>query len=736
VIWAIPLALASILLCLGLALRIRRARLNQVAAHLGSLVEAKQRGSHKSPLQVPYIDLSRCAGCATCIQACPEEGVLGLLDGKAQVIHGARCVGHGACARECPFDAIEVTIQDLQSREDIPALSADFESPQVPGLFLAGEVTGYALVRTAVEHGRQIATTIADRLSGGPQHSCDWDVIIVGAGPAGMAASLEAKARGLRFITLEQEEIGGTVARYPRRKLVMTQPMNLPLHGPLNRNSYMKEELVTLWQELAAKHELPIRSGEVFTGLTPDVNGGFTLRTANEQFQTRFVCLAIGRRGTPRKLGVSGEELAKVTYSLVDAAAYQDRRLLIVGGGDSAVEAAMSLAEEPGNKVTISYRREDFFRLKAKNDKRIRKALADGLVRAEFSSSVAEVSPDTATLIYTDGRATQEIENDEVFVMAGGIPPFKLLGGLGVSFDPADRPAQRELEAQGTGLLRAVTALGLLSLSLGCFAYLFRNYYAVNRSIRPLQAIHELLRPTGAVGLSCGIAAALCILANLSYLERRRASSWLPGSLSQWMRLHVVTGFGALGLALIHSAYLPVNTVGGRSLLALALVVVTGTIGRYIYSLVPHNAAGGDLGLAELDRELSVICESCARIDTQMAQWIRSEVRALVIQEHWRQGFFARVQGLLSSRRGLNETLQRLDQRCQAAGMSSDKARELRLLTNSACWTALSGAHYQDLHGLLTSWRFFHRWLTVGMVLLLLLHIGTAIRYLRGLAWS
>ncbi|MCK5942292.1 MAG: NAD(P)-binding domain-containing protein, partial [Planctomycetes bacterium] len=403
------LILAALVTGLVIAALLRRRA--EVRAHERSLSErsrAVERGSHRARLQHPSVDLANCIGCGACVRACPEDGVLQLAYGQAVVVHGARCVGHGLCADACPTSAIALTLGDLSSRSDLPAVDQHNEAIGAPGLFLAGEITGFALVRTAVAHGAMVARAVHERLQGGDGVGEDEagddvvDLVVVGAGPAGLACLLAAKELGLRAIGLDQaEELGGTVAAYPRKKLVMTQPMELPLHGRLGRLEYTKEQLVELWQELAARHQLDVRlqtTVDRVDPLPPTGAARFEVVAGDRRFRARCVCLSVGRRGTPRRLGVPGEDLDKVAYSLLDAQGYRDRRVLVVGGGDSAVEAALALAEQPGNEVVLSYRREHFSRLKAKNEQRILAAIDDGLVTARLGTVVDEITADAVVL--------------------------------------------------------------------------------------------------------------------------------------------------------------------------------------------------------------------------------------------------------------------------------------------------------------------------------------------------
>ena len=517
--WILLSTIFASLAFVTLVISFRRVETHRLSRRLSELAEAKQKGTHRARLQYPHVDLSCCLGCGSCIKACPEEGVLELIHGQAVVIHGARCVGHGLCATTCPVGAISLTLGDVQERRDIPALTDQLEVRQVPGLFLAGEVSGYALIRTAITHGTAVAKEVANRLAGPSASTLGddgvYDLIIVGAGPAGIAASLQAKSDGLHFLCIDQEQPGGTVAKYPRRKLVMTQPVVLPLHGPLKKTSYSKEELLGLWTNLVQEHQLPVRTDEEFTGVEAMPGGGFQLRTSRGEYVCHHVCLALGRRGTPRKLGVRGEELHKVAYSLIDAESYQGRRILVVGGGDSAVEAALGLAEQPGNHVTLSYRQAGFFRLKARNEARLAEAIQDKRLKCLLSSHVREILDDRVHLQITqEGETPQDrlIPNDDVFVMIGGIPPFKLLEQCGVSFDPADRPAPPPLGERGTGLYSALIAALVMSVAAAAWTYACRSYYALTEVQRPLSDLHRWLRPAGWCGLGCGVAATLLIV--------------------------------------------------------------------------------------------------------------------------------------------------------------------------------------------------------------------------------
>ena len=408
----------------------RRIERRQRARVVTEIREAKDRGTDRPVGQYPHIDRYACIGCGSCVRACPEAGVLDLVDGIAHVVQASKCIGHALCAQACPVDALEVGLGDTSRRADIPRLTDDLEA-SVPGLFIAGELGGLALIRHAVDQGVRAIESIARRGRAGPRSPDVRDVLIVGAGPCGIAASLKAIECGLDYVTIDQDDPGGTIRKYPRRKLVMTQPVSLPLGEKLERTEYFKEDLVAFWQGLIERHGLRIRPHTKLIGL--ECAGElFIARTSGGMIRARTVLLALGRRGTPRRLGVPGEESEHVLYQLVDAATYRDMDLLVVGGGDSAIEAATALADQSGNRVTLSYRKHDFFRIKSRNEERIRAYVASGRIDVLYESRVTAIETDRAVLDLAGEART--VPARFVFVFAGGEPPFPLLKSMGVAF--------------------------------------------------------------------------------------------------------------------------------------------------------------------------------------------------------------------------------------------------------------------------------------------------------------
>lgn len=378
----------------------------------------------------PKIDPNRCISIGACVKACPEEGVLGIVNGRARIISPTKCIGHGACQAACPTDAISLVFGTEIRGVGIPNLNKTFET-NVSGIYIAGELGGMGLIRNAVTQGREAVENIASNLPKNKNNH--YDVVIVGAGPAGLSATLQAKKEGLRYVTLEQEpDFGGTIITYPRQKLVMTQPMIIPLHGKYKRREILKEELIDLWRLIVKDTKIEINTNEKVENV--EQNGKFfKVNTPKGSYLTEKVLLTIGRRGTPRKLGVPGEKSSKVTYQLLEPEQYMNKKLLVVGGGDSAIETALALGEQKGTEVSLSYRKDAFSRIKDKNRQRIEEAEKAGKVNIYFESQVKEITNDSVILVQNDKEIN--LENDFVFVFIGGVMPTPFLQKIGIQLE-------------------------------------------------------------------------------------------------------------------------------------------------------------------------------------------------------------------------------------------------------------------------------------------------------------
>jgi thioredoxin reductase (NADPH) len=413
--------------------------------------EAAEKGklfSEGPKAQHPHIDANYCIGCATCTTVCPEGDVLAMIAGKAVIVNGHKCIGHGLCADACPVGAITMVMASPSMAADMPYLTPEYETT-VPNLFIVGELGGLALIKNAVNQGRDCVDTITNRLkSNGPAAGVPgvYDVLIVGAGPAGISASLRAIENKLNYLTLERDEVGGTVAKYPRQKLVMTSPVEFPMYGRFKKMQLSKENLLAFWDMILNRADFNVCTREKVADIKKGEDGIFTILTANNEYGARHVILALGRAGEPRKIGVHGEELANVMYRLIEADHYINKKILVVGGGDSAVEAAMGLAHQAGNQVTLCYRAERFSRIKERNVKRIEECMRSGKVKVLFETNPVEFRRDSVTLDVKGAR--QDMPNDFVWIFAGGTPPNDFLKKIGVGFGARDLILEASKEAK------------------------------------------------------------------------------------------------------------------------------------------------------------------------------------------------------------------------------------------------------------------------------------------------
>ena len=398
-------------------------------------IRAEKLGLKEPVSLYPKVDPDICIGSAGCIAACPEVDVLGLRNGQAIAVNKAHCVGHGACERSCPVDAITLVFGSATRGVEIPRIKKNFET-NVPGVFIVGELGGMGLIKNAFEQGKQcLEYLLKDYYPITDKNNQVYDLVIVGAGPGGISASIEAKKHGLNFVTLEREDIGGTVRYYPRKKLVLTRPFSIPNYGKLNRTEIFKEELVDLWDELVKNNKLEshIRTHQ---NVEKIIKSGdtFDVILANETIKANKVILAIGRRGTPRKLGIPGENLPNVAYNLKEPEHYTDDLITVVGGGDSAIEAAIALSDQPNNLVRLSYRKNTFARLKEKNREKLEQAVREERIELLLETEVVSNNLNNLQVKYSNGEL-RTYKNNQLFIFIGGILPNQFLNDIGIQMD-------------------------------------------------------------------------------------------------------------------------------------------------------------------------------------------------------------------------------------------------------------------------------------------------------------
>jgi thioredoxin reductase/Pyruvate/2-oxoacid:ferredoxin oxidoreductase delta subunit len=714
---------------------VRRAvRQRRDAATLQDKIAKRQ---HLARSLHPVVDPDVCIGSLSCLKACPEGDILGIVDGSARLVHADHCIGHGRCAAECPVGAIRLVFGSAERGVDLPEVDAFFESSR-PGVHVVGELGGMGLIKNAVTQGLQAADRIAEQLRGK-----EALVVVVGAGPAGLATALGLKARGVGYRLLEQDTVGGSVAHYPRRKVAMTEPVVLPLYGRFGKTSITKEELLAGWSKVIQKTGLVVESGVQVEGIDGQ-DGAFVVRTGQGSVACAKVVLATGRRGTPRKLGVAGEEHEKVLYGLREPEQFDGQRVLVVGGGDSALEAAIQLATESRAEVALSYRQAELGRCRDANRRRFGELVAAGKIEAVMSSQVREIGAREVTLDVAG--TSSRLPNDFVIVNIGGELPVEFLEKVGVSMrryhgeapgvprhvpgvraDPARvPPAERRVHRWLVGLrllylLAGASVLAFLSWK-AFVVWHGLEYYPLARPARLASPLHPLLKASSPWWHGVGIAAAAFMLSNFLYALRKRARFLSRlGNIRGWLDFHVFVGLMSPLVIAFHAAFLANNVFASSTAWALAIVVATGLVGRYIYGVVPAHG-----GRAEEFADLAASFE-------RLRAWAGPELarrgaagRSLLeratapVESSSLLAVFVRLPFEALS---LRVRLRLLDRHLEDRTRSDELRRALLRLARLR-WQL---RFYGSLKRLLRGWRVFHATLAVFLVVALFAHIGVSL---------
>ena len=690
------------------------------------LEEAVKAELHIPASLHPVIDPDVCIGSGSCIDACPEGKILGLIDGKAQLLNGSKCIGHGKCAAECPVDAIKLVFGSSERGVDLPEVDTHFETSR-QGVHIVGELAGMGLIKNALSQGIQVAAHFKQTLGRGGGKTAD--VAIVGAGPAGLATAVGCKNAGLSYILMEQDSLGGTVAHYPRKKFVMTDTVHLPGYGDFGW-PMSKEELIDRFKDVVEKTRIDIHYDTKLQGIEGE-DGAFTVATSRGAVNARKVVLAIGRGGTPRKLGVPGEDLAKVAYRLVDPNLYDGKRVLVVGGGDSALEAAIMLGEESSAEVAISYRKPEFGRCRPANKQKIGALIQKGRVQALMGTEITAV--DEQSVILKNGSGgPMRLANDGIIACLGGILPTEFLQSVGISIErhqgrkamanPALMGKQR---GQPKDRRRGLFLFALGAAIVAALLYAGLDYYLLPYDLRFRSPLHKAFKPSGIWGHGIGVAASLFMLLNFVYPIRKRLKIFKGrGPIAPWLTFHIFVGLMSPIVILFHSAFVWRNALATTTYVSLVIVVVTGIIGRSIYGLV--QTEGVRESLEKMSQRLQPMLGAVAH---RGEAWVDAMVEKITTPPDTRGslvGLFARMPfESMYVRFALRHSRELFLNRSDYREFRDTYVETLRARSRLA--------FQHRLKRLMDGWRIFHVVLSIMLLLVMAAHIVVSVKL--GFRW-
>ncbi|HET8725064.1 MAG TPA: NAD(P)-binding domain-containing protein [Anaeromyxobacteraceae bacterium] len=695
------------------------------------LREKQEKNLHIPRSLHPVIDTDICIGSLSCLKACPEGDILGIQKGAATLVHADHCIGHGRCAAECPVQAIRLVMGTSERGVDLPELDQYFESSR-PGVHVVGELGGMGLLRNAIRQGLQVAkrldqTLPRSDLPGGAEGVVD--VVVVGAGAAGLSTACALQEAGRSYRLLEQGTWGGTMFHYPRRKIVMTEPATIPGYGKIGKKVISKEELLETWGKAIEKMQVKVEEGISVTGIEGE-DGAFSVHTTKGIVEARKVVLACGRRGTPRKMGVPGEELEKVTYGFTEAEQYEGRRVLVVGGGDSALEAAIAIAQLGTAEVALSYRGAELSRARQANRDKVAALAESGQLTLLLPSQVKYVSRDEVRLDW-DGRELR-LPNDDVIVNIGGDPPDGFLKKAGVEMRRysgeqlgakigEDHVSESELQNRRR-LRRTLALYGLLGATIVAYlAWKGWDYYRLDTMGRLRSPMHKAFKSAGSWGHGVGIVATAFMLSNFLYPVRKRARSLTGlGDIRDWLNFHVFVGFMSPLVIAFHAAFQSNNVLATATAAALGIVVGTGLIGRFIYGMVP--SVGGHA------EELELIAGRFERLRGQVEPMLagareRGRLDALVTAASRDLPRGSLLTALLKEPlAGLQLRMRLWRVRFLFTSPSQYARFSVSILRLRRLRFQL--AFYGGLRNLLRNWRVMHASLAVFLVFVMTVHIG------------
>lgn len=719
---------------IGIGWLMLRTRSRKEAADTAQLAEAVKEGRTEAMTLHPVIDPDKCIGSLSCLPVCPEGDILGVVEGKAALINPSACIGHGKCAIECPVEAISLVFGSAKRGVDLPEVNEFFETSR-KGLHVVGELGGMGLIKNAITQGLQVAKHLATELKGKSVEGVA-DVIVVGAGPAGLATALGLREQGVTFHVLDQDSMGGTIAHYPRQKVVMTERVPLPFVGKFGAPLISKEQLLESWQTAVDKAGFKVLTGVKVEKIDGD-DGSFVVQTSKGPVKGKKIVLAIGRRGTPRKLGAPGEEkFNKVTYRLIDTQQYEGARVLVVGGGDAALEAAIQLAEETEAEVSLSYRQPEFGKAREANKRRFKELVTEGRVMAFMASQVKEVKERSLTLEYQGQQV--DLPNDFVIACLGGELPTEFLSKSGINLRRLHGEALTAKAKRGSAIKNSTDAKHRrLSFALFVIGALIvagllvvgQDYYRVPVAERIRHPGHAFLKPSGDWGHGVGIVATIVMMSNFFYAVRKRWSR-LKGvsSIRTWLTFHQFVGFLSPLVIVFHAAFQTKNQLATLTAAAMAIVVITGVVGRFLFGIVPTNERKDEYNsLSRRWRAHGEILEAKAvRLDLPQSIIDLIEGAENKPPEHSLTALFLHLpQRWLSDRRRLSEVWHLFPTPAHGREFRGELGVVRRYQTQVA--------FFRSLKKLMRVWRVFHVVLAMLLVVLITAHIGLS--FALGYRW-
>ena len=702
----------------------RRARERRAAGELAAKGDRLPRSLH------PVIDTDVCIGSLSCLRACPEGDILGVVGGAARLVHGDHCIGHGRCAAECPVGAIKLVFGSEERGVDLPEVDAFFESSR-PGVYIVGELGGMGLIKNAIRQGLQVAQRIGETLPPGA-----GEVVVVGGGPAGVATALGLKAAGVPHRVLEQGKLGGSILHYPRQKVVMTEPVVLPIWGKFGRRVIPKEELLDTFHRIVDTTHIAFQEGVKVLGIDGEA-GRFLVRTAAGDFPAARVVLAAGRRGTPRRLGVPGEDSPAVYYGIREPEVFAQQRVLVVGGGDSAVEAALQLADG-GAEVALSYRGAELARCREANRAAVKAASEAGRIAMLLPSTVQEIHDRDVVIDFSGAR--KSLSDTNVVVSIGGELPLEFLARCGVALRryhgeaPGEdrggaarewREKEESAHARSARRWAGARRFALAAVGVGilaALAWVGRDYYPLDRLTRRESPLHASLKSAGPWGHGVGIAATLFMLSNFLYAARKR---WKRldglGGIKTWLDFHVFVGTMSPAVIAFHAAFQAKNLLALATAGSLAVVFTTGVIGRFIFSIVPADG-GKAVALEDLLARLERLRDRMGPLFAEAGEDAR------IIQDRLAAPVTAGSMLLLF----LVGPFEALSLRLRLLGMRRHFASRAHYLELARAVVPADRLRWQirfyaSLKRLLRGWRAFHATLATFLVIAMALHIGVSL---------